>query len=155
MPASATFSGLPEPEVTASSSRAWFAPLKSKAAKLWDRYADWLASEQAFLQTATERVYTNQDVSPLELRFHLNAIASAIASGQSLILEALASRGDGAVAPDFFETEIADLDEHIDGLVRRLNEWHGTIDSQPDIPASLKQAFHEASVGDVIPFPQE
>jgi hypothetical protein len=155
MPASATFSGFLGPEVLASSSRAWFAPPKPKTAKLREQYADWLASEEAFLETASERVYTNDEISPLDLRFHLGAIASAIASGQSLILEVLALRGEGAVAPDFFTAEIATLDEHISALVRRLNEWHGTIDSQADIPESLKQAFREAATGDVIPFPNE
>jgi hypothetical protein len=155
MSAFATFNGFQEREAMSSSSRAWFAPPKNQPAKLRADYADWLATEQALIETATERIYTNQEVSPLDLRFHLGAISSAIASGQSLILQAFLLREEGAVSEGFFQTEMAVLDEHIAQLVSRLNEWHGTIDSQTDIPESLKQAFREASAGDVIPFPKD
>jgi hypothetical protein len=141
-------------EAMALSARVWLSARQSQTARLEEGFSDFIKSERMLEEIANERIYSRKDVDALDLRFHQCEIAAFISEAQQIIINALLLRAEGVEPEDFFESEIAVLDKHIARLMARLNEWHGTIDTQTDIPDSLKKAFQEASSDDLIPFPE-
>jgi hypothetical protein len=138
-----------------ASTRAWVASRRDRAAKLQEEFAEWVDSLKSFQEMAEQYIYSRENPDSLDLRFHMHGLTGLISDAQDLILETTVLRRDSAVALDFLESEIRTLDAHVRELLATLNRWHGTIDSQTDVPASLKQAFAELDAGEVIPFPEQ
>ena len=131
----------------------WNPAQDDDVSKLKKDYAVWVERVAVTQDAAAKQLYDNPDSCPIQLRFHLQNFAALLSRGQLMVLKAydLSSRGE---APgDFFADEIDNIDRLVPSLVDRLHMWHGSIDSQHDIPDSLKQAFKEVESGDVIEFP--
>jgi len=143
----------PSPDALLQVSKEWQPAQEDEVSKLEKRYAEWAAAAESVQHAAAKRLYENKDVCPIEVRFHLQNLSALLFKGQNIVLTAIQLQAKGEVPTDFFEAEIAIIDGLVPVLVSRLNEWHGTIDSQTDIPDSLKKAFAEAKAGEVIPFP--
>lgn len=55
----------------------------------------------------------------------------------------------------FYEAHVQIIDQHLAKFTARMHEWHGTLESQSDIPDSVKEAFGESDRGEIIPFPEK
>jgi len=137
------------------SAQSWLSTQQDEATRLEEGFSLWVTAIGNVDKMSSERLYHNSSVLENDLRCHLGSLALLISEGQTMVLQALELRKHGRVGDDFFSKEIKEIDTRVAEFVSRINQWHGTIDSQADIPASLKQAFAEAKAGDVIPFPEK
>ncbi len=135
------------------SAREWLSSQEEDTGALKERYQEWIAMKGNLERMAPQRLYENDNATEKDLRLHLLALTSLICAGEGIALEAEELRDNGGVPGGFFEKEISEIDDSIAAFVSLINKWHGTIDSQEDIPASLKKSFAEAKAGEVIPFP--
>ena len=60
-----------------------------------------------------------------------------------MVLKAYDLCSKGKAPDDFFGSQIATIDGLVPDLVERLHQWHGSIDSQRDIPDSFKRGVKD------------
>lgn len=93
-----------------------------------------------------KHVYANDEINDSDIRQHRCRLAELIAAGETLALNFLivaeATKTKKEVMPI-----VEAIDQKVKDLYSRLFEYHGPIESQPDVPESFKQASREVNAG--------
>lgn len=90
----------------------------------------------------TRHVYQNQNLGELDLRQHRFRLHGMIAVGEKLALDFLQIKTEAAVS------HVSFIDEKLKVLNATLAEWHGSLEEDPAIPESFKQASREVAAGE-------
>ena len=67
-----------------------------------------------------------------------------------MVFKAYELSSKGEAPDDFFAEEIASIDGFVPDLVERLHAWHGTLESQQDIPDSFKRGVKNIDEGNFV-----
>lgn len=145
-----THAEAPSTDVINHVRKEWNPAQEDEVSKLKKDYAEWIVRAQATQATAAKQLYDNPDSCPIQLRFHLLNFASLLSRGQIMVLKAFDLCSKGEAKEDFFEQEIANIDSLVPDLVDRLHAWHGSVDSQHDIPESFKRGVKDIDDGKVV-----
>ncbi len=129
----------------------WLAQKEDEHDILQAMYAAWwteVAKNEALFK---RNVYDNPDLDELDLRQHRQRLNTLMSDGEIIALSCI----DWAVKTGNWDEGrifLQSLDQKIAQLSKILFEWHGELQSQPDIPDSFKRAAEEIEQGKIVDF---
>ncbi len=110
------------------------------------RIGEWHNALGEFNKVANSELYENENFRNVDLLYHLMFASELILDAQQILLEA----AFGAEPTQSLKSKFHELSSSVTELVDRIHEWHGSANSQPDIPESFKQSMKEAAEGNLI-----
>ena len=110
---------------------------------------EWLedaAMNERLFQT---HVYDNPDLGDLDLRQHRARLHTLLANAEILAMKLNDLRAK-TTKPREAQSLLESVEQKRKQLFDALFGWHAPLESQPDVPASFKEAAREASAGRVV-----
>jgi len=139
-------------EITPQSYRLlWQLRTQDERSWLESAFQDWLRNLSQHEATSQRFVYQNQEMNDLDLRSHRGSLCALISDGEFLAMQYLAF-GSRAGNSDEAEATVNMIDQKLKILLNTLFAWHGSLNDQPDVPESFKQALREVEDGKVLDF---
>ena len=112
-----------------------------------DHFALWTKSIAMNAELFKKHVYENENLGELDLRQHRARLHAMIAFGENLAFDFLQLKDPRAT-----EAHVPFIDTQLAQLRGTLEEWHGPIESDPNIPETFKQATREVLAGQLEDF---
>ena len=114
------------------------------------RFSRWKQEINHFTALAEIHIIKNKEINWLDLRQHRAGLFDLLADGENLLLELVALIQEKIIREDKGRSLVDDLDSWQSTLFTTLNQWHGSIDQQTDLPAELIQGFKDIDEGRVV-----
>jgi hypothetical protein len=114
------------------------------------RFSEWKRQIKCFSALAEIHIVKNKDINWLDLRQHRAGLFGLLAEGENLLLELVALIQEKIFQQDAGRSLVDELDSLQGALFTTLNQWHGAIEHQADLPAELIQGFKDIDEGRVV-----
>ena len=138
-------------EIAPVSHRLWVSQRENELERVQADVAQWLTDVAEYKKLFEEHVYSNKDVTDLDLRQHRARLYLLLSMGEGVALMFI-EWAYHTGKPKEVEAHLNLLDQTLKELFKTLVQWHGDLQAQPDIPDSFKRAVQEVEHGNVVEF---
>jgi hypothetical protein len=124
----------------------WVQP-EDPATAITREIGDWFKQLSEAEGLFKKHIYGNENINESDIRQHRCHLCALLAEGELLALNVLILSEQTNLPANEFKPVVDTIDQKVKKLYGQLFEYHGPIESQPDIPESFKQATREVNEG--------